>query len=47
VSDANLMQITDYAGYKQDFLKNFGFGRGDVDYEADVATRVDFDCVQL
>ena len=47
VSDANLMQVTDYAGYKQDFLKNFGFSRDDVDYEADVATRVDFDCVQL
>ena len=47
VSDANLWQLTDYAGYKQDFLKNFGFSRDDVDYEADVPTRLDFDCVQL
>jgi enoyl-[acyl-carrier protein] reductase/trans-2-enoyl-CoA reductase (NAD+) len=47
VSDATLMQLTDYAGYKHDFLKNFGFSREDVDYEAEVATRSDFDCVQL
>ena len=47
VSDATLLQLTDYAGYKHDFLKNFGFSRSDVDYEADVPTRLDFDCVQL
>ncbi|HEY1992378.1 MAG TPA: enoyl-ACP reductase FabV [Gammaproteobacteria bacterium] len=47
VNDANLWQLTDYAGYKQDFLKNFGFSRHDVDYEADVPTKLDFDCVQL
>lgn len=47
VSQANLWEVTDYAGYKHDFLKNFGFSRDDVDYEADVATRLDFDCVQL
>jgi enoyl-[acyl-carrier protein] reductase / trans-2-enoyl-CoA reductase (NAD+) len=46
VSDSTLMQLTDYAGYKQDFLRNFGFAREDVDYEADVATRVHFDCAQ-
>jgi len=46
VTDATLLQITDYAGYKQDFLKNFGFSRDDVDYEAEVATRLDFDCAQ-
>lgn len=46
VSDATLLQITDYAGYKQDFLRNFGFSRDDVDYEAEVATRLDFDCAQ-
>jgi enoyl-[acyl-carrier protein] reductase/trans-2-enoyl-CoA reductase (NAD+) len=38
------MQLTDYAGYKHDFLKLFGFTRDDVDYEADIATKVDFDC---
>lgn len=47
VSDATLMQLTDYAGYKHDFLQNFGFSREDVDYAAEVATRIDFDCVQL
>jgi enoyl-[acyl-carrier protein] reductase/trans-2-enoyl-CoA reductase (NAD+) len=46
VSDATLMQLTDYAGYKHDFLKNFGFSRDDVDYAAEVATRLDFDCAQ-
>jgi enoyl-[acyl-carrier protein] reductase/trans-2-enoyl-CoA reductase (NAD+) len=46
VNDATLMQLTDYAGYKHDFLKNFGFSRDDVDYEAEVATRLDFDCAQ-
>ncbi|HEX2667016.1 MAG TPA: enoyl-ACP reductase FabV [Gammaproteobacteria bacterium] len=44
VTDANLMQLTDYAGYKHDFLKQFGFERSDVDYEADVQPQVDFDC---
>jgi len=47
VTDATLMQLTDYAGYKHDFLKNFGFSRSDVDYAADVSTKRDFDCVQL
>jgi enoyl-[acyl-carrier protein] reductase/trans-2-enoyl-CoA reductase (NAD+) len=47
VTDANLMQVTDYAGYKQAFLQQFGFARSDVDYEVDVAAAVDFDCLQL
>lgn len=47
VTDATLMQLTDYAGYKHDFLKNFGFSRSDVDYGADIPTKLDFDCVQL
>lgn len=47
VDDANLMTLTDYAGYKQAFLRQFGFVRADVDYEADVATDVDFDCIRL
>jgi enoyl-[acyl-carrier protein] reductase / trans-2-enoyl-CoA reductase (NAD+) len=46
VSDATLMQLSDYAGYKHDFLKNFGFDRDDVDYATEVATRLDFDCAQ-
>ena len=47
VDDATLMQLTDYAGYKHDFLKLFGFTRDDVDYEAEVSPKVDFDCVSL
>jgi enoyl-[acyl-carrier protein] reductase/trans-2-enoyl-CoA reductase (NAD+) len=45
VTDANLMQLTDYAGYKHDFLKQFGFGRADVDYAADSDPVADFPCV--
>ena len=42
VNNDNLFDLTDYAGYKHEFLKLFGFERADVDYEADVATEVDF-----
>ncbi|NIC05745.1 enoyl-ACP reductase FabV [Billgrantia bachuensis] len=47
VTTENLFQITDYAGYKHDFLKLFGFERDDVDYEADVNPDVDFDVVTI
>ena len=43
----NLFQITDYAGYKHEFLKLFGFERDDVDYDADVNPEVEFDVVTL
>ncbi|OFE13504.1 trans-2-enoyl-CoA reductase [Pseudohongiella acticola] len=42
VNNDNLFQLTDYTGYKHEFLKLFGFERSDVDYEADVSTDVDF-----
>jgi enoyl-[acyl-carrier protein] reductase / trans-2-enoyl-CoA reductase (NAD+) len=42
VNNDNLFQLTDYAGYKHEFLKLFGFERSDVDYEAEVKTLVDF-----
>lgn len=42
VNNDNLFELTDYAGYKHEFLKLFGFERADVDYEADVDTEVDF-----
>lgn len=44
VNDANLLEITDYAAYKQEFLRLFGFTRPDVDYAADVPTTLGFDC---
>lgn len=47
VTTDNLFELTDYAGYKREFLNLFGFERTDVDYDQDVATDVQFDCVQL
>lgn len=47
VNDDSLFTLTDYAGYKQDFLRLFGFGRQDVDYEADVAADVPLGCVRI
>ncbi|WP_252107079.1 MULTISPECIES: enoyl-ACP reductase FabV [unclassified Halomonas] len=47
VTSENLFEITDYAGYKHEFLKLFGFEREDVDYDADVDPEVDFDVVSL
>ena len=47
VTTDNLFEITDYAGYKHDFLKLFGFERDDVDYDADVNPDVEFDVVTL
>lgn len=47
VSDANLSELTDYAGYKQDFLRLFGFARADVDYEADVTVNLPAEFIQL
>lgn len=36
ITDDNLFQISDMAGYKKEFLKLFGFEIDGVDYEADV-----------
>jgi enoyl-[acyl-carrier protein] reductase/trans-2-enoyl-CoA reductase (NAD+) len=47
VNTENLNQLTDYAGYRHDFLKLFGFDRSDVDYTQDVASDVPFDCVEM
>ena len=47
VTTENLFDITDYAGYKHEFLKLFGFERDDVDYDADVNPNVAFDVVNL
>jgi len=42
VTTENLFELTDYQGYKDEFLKLFGFGVEGVDYEADVDTLVNF-----
>lgn len=47
VTTENLYDITDYAGYKHEFLKLFGFERDDVDYDADVSPVAEFDVVGL
>lgn len=47
VNTDNLFEITDYAGYKHEFLKLFGFERDDVDYDADVSPVAEFDVVSL
>lgn len=40
VTEANLMQITDYQAYNDDFLKLFGFGVEGVDYDAETSPQV-------
>ena len=47
VTTENLFELTDYANYKHEFLKLFGFERSDVDYDADVDPDVRFDCIEL
>ncbi len=47
VTTENLYEITDYAGYKHEFLKLFGFERDDVDYDAEVDPVAEFDVVVL
>ena len=42
VTTANLFELTDYQGYKDEFLKLFGFGVAGVDYDADVNPVIDF-----
>lgn len=47
ITTDNLFQLTDYANYKHEFLKLFGFERSDVDYDAEVDPDVKFDCIEL
>ncbi|ACQ94280.1 Trans-2-enoyl-CoA reductase (NAD(+)) [Tolumonas auensis DSM 9187] len=47
VTTENLSQLTDYQGYKAEFLKLFGFGWEGVDYTADVNPEVNFDVVAM
>ncbi|MCW9048598.1 MAG: trans-2-enoyl-CoA reductase family protein [Gammaproteobacteria bacterium] len=47
VTTENLFELTDYQGYKDEFLKLFGFGISGIDYEAEVDTLVDFEPITL
>jgi enoyl-[acyl-carrier protein] reductase / trans-2-enoyl-CoA reductase (NAD+) len=42
-NNENFQQLSDYAGYKAEFLKLFGFGLEGVDYEADTDPEWDFE----
>ena len=42
VNSDNIFELTDYQGYKDEFLKLFGFGVEGIDYEAEVETLTDF-----
>ena len=41
VTSDNIYELTDFAGYKQDFLRLFGFEIEGVDYDADVDPAVE------
>ena len=47
ITTENLFELTDYQDYKDEFLQLFGFGVEGVDYEADVDTLVEFDCLTV
>lgn len=47
VKNDNIYQLTDYQGYKDEFLRLFGFGLAGVNYDADVNPDVHFDVVEL
>jgi enoyl-[acyl-carrier protein] reductase / trans-2-enoyl-CoA reductase (NAD+) len=40
VTEANLLELTDYTGHHADFLKLFGFGVEGIDYDADIDPQV-------
>jgi len=41
VTTENLAQLTDIAGYREEFLKLFGFGIAGIDYDADINPHVE------
>ena len=47
ITTENLFEKTDYALYKAEFLKLFGFGIDGVDYEQDVSPLVEFDVIDI
>ncbi|MEZ4629723.1 MAG: trans-2-enoyl-CoA reductase family protein [Deinococcales bacterium] len=47
IDTASLFEKSDYQGYKDEFLRLFGFGLAGVDYQEDLSTVVDFDVVEL
>ena len=47
VTTENLFELTDYASYKKEFLKLFGFGVEEVDYSADVSPIIEADFIAI
>jgi len=47
VTTENLFELTDYAAYKAEFLKLFGFGIESIDYDQDVSPEVAFEVIEL
>jgi len=47
ITTENLFEQTDYANYKREFLRLFGFEREDVDYAAKVNPEIGFDVVEV
>lgn len=43
ITNENIFELSDYQGYKDEFLKLFGFGVEGVDYEAEVDTLIGFE----
>lgn len=43
ITNDNIFELSDYQGYKDEFLKLFGFGVEGVDYEAEVDTLIGFE----
>jgi len=47
ITTENLFEKTDYANYKHEFLRLFGFERNDVDYAAEVDPVAVFDVIEM
>jgi len=47
ITTENLFEQTDYANYKREFLRLFGFERADVDYAAEVNPEIGFDVIEV
>ncbi|NIH16251.1 enoyl-ACP reductase FabV [Serratia symbiotica] len=47
INDNNINELTDYKGYKADFLRLFGFGLACIDYNADLSGEASFEVIEL
>lgn len=47
IHNNNINELTDYQGYKADFLRLFGFGLAGIDYNADLSSEASFEVIEL